>query len=321
MNTSLPFADFRSLLAQLPAPDAVAARTAGNAFALRNGDMGGGRLGDLASWFASVAGVSRSMLRPEVAIFAGTHGVLRHGISYQPISSAALAVQSCSDGSAAICRLCQTFDLGLKVFDLALDLPTADITQAPALDERACAATMAFGMEALMSKPDALCLASFGAGGSTVAAALMAALHGGPAEDWLEGSDPDLMDQRKAVIDEVLTLHGEHCRDPLEALRRIGGREFAALAGAILAAGIERVPVVLHGHAALAAAVVLAAQEPRVLDHCVLAQGPASKRAAELAVSLGLRSVFDAGFGGDCGQPLAGAMALIALKGAANCAS
>ncbi|RFC64884.1 MULTISPECIES: nicotinate-nucleotide--dimethylbenzimidazole phosphoribosyltransferase [Mesorhizobium] len=321
MSITLPFDDFRNLIAQLPVPDRTAAEAARAAFEKRNASASGGQIGDFAAWYASIAGASRQIMRPQVAIFAGTHGVLRHGISHDPITSTTALVESCGNGTAAICRICQTYDLGLKVFDLALDLPTADITKAPALDERACAATMAFGMEALMDKPDLLCLGSFGAGASTVAATLLAALHSGPAEQWLEGSDADLLEQRTSVVNDVLALHGPHCADPLEALCRIGGREFAALAGAILAAGIERVPVVLHGPAAISAAAVLAAVEPRAIAHCALAERPSNARTGKLASALGLQSIFDSGLDGNSEQPLAGALALVTVKAAAASAT
>lgn len=321
MSIEVPFDDFRSLLAQLPAPDAAAAETTRHAFQRRNEGLQGGRFEGLAAWFSSIAGPSRPVMRPQVAIFAGTHGVLRHGISHRPVSATARAVEDCGNGSAAICRLSQAHDLGLKVFDLALDLPTADITEKPALDERACAATMAFGMEALMDKPDVLCLGSFGAGSSTVAAALLAALHGEPSGEWLASGDPDLTELRRSVVDRVLALHGAHCGDPLEALCRIGGREFAALAGAILAAGMERAAVVLHGAPALAGASVLNAIRPGSLAHCILAEQPRNARAAALARSLGLRHVFEPGFGGDSEQPLSGALALVAVKAAVAAAN
>ncbi|MCO5065877.1 MAG: nicotinate-nucleotide--dimethylbenzimidazole phosphoribosyltransferase [Rhizobiaceae bacterium] len=316
MHNTFPFDDFRRLLSQMPQPDDSAAQAARMKLAARGEDIAASRFGDLAAWFAATAGASRPVLRPQVAIFAGTHGVLRHGISRRSLSSTLQVVENCGNGSAAICRLCQANEFGLKVFDLALDLPTADITRASALDERSCAATMAFGMEALMDKPDILCLASFGAGGSTVAVALLAALHGEPSEAWLSGGDPELFDVRKSVVDEVLARHEAHCRDPLEALCRIGGREFAAIAGAILAARMERVPVVLHGHAAFAAAAVLAKETPDALLHCVLADIPVNPRARQLADSLGLLSVFDAGFGPHDEQPLSGALALSVVKSA-----
>ena len=91
-------------------------------------------------------------------------------------------VENFAAGGAAINQICVAYDLGLKVFDLALDLPTGDITAEAALDEAGCAATMAFGMEAMAGGVDLLCIGEMGIGNTTVAAAIYAALYGGAAE-------------------------------------------------------------------------------------------------------------------------------------------
>jgi len=146
------------------------------------------------------------------------------------------------------------------VFDLALHIPTGDITDDDALDERGCAATMAFGMEAIAGGTDLLCLGDLGVGNSTVAAALLAALFGGRGADWVgpgSGADAAMQARKVDVVDAALAFHGASLKDPLEALRRVGGREFAAIAGAILAARMQKIPVLLDGFAATAAAAVL----------------------------------------------------------------
>ena len=94
-------------------------------------------------------------------------------------------VANFTSGGAAINQICKTFDISLKVYELALEQPTGDITREPALDERACAATMAFGMEALASAPDLLCPGDMGIGNTTSAAAICHALYGGKPEDWV----------------------------------------------------------------------------------------------------------------------------------------
>ena len=65
--------------------------------------------------------------------------------------------------------------------------------------------------------------------------------------------------------------HRRQATDPFDLLRRLGGRELAAIAGAIMAARLARVPVVLDGYACTAAAAVLFAADPRALDHCLVA--------------------------------------------------
>src|ERR1700745_4519668 len=76
---------------------------------------------------------------------------------------------------------------------------------------------------------------------------------------------------RKAeIVDHGLALHSGHLEDPLEVLRRLGGRELAAIAGTIIAARTQ-VAVLLEGFAATAAAAVLHRANPAALDHCLLA--------------------------------------------------
>ena len=133
---------------------------------------------DIAAWLAKWSGRAPPAInRPLVAIFAGNHGVARRGISPRPVEATARAVELCAAGGAAINQVCLAYDLGLKVFDLALHLPTADITQEAALDERGCAATMAYGMEAIAGGTDLICLGDLGVGNSTVAAAIFCLLY------------------------------------------------------------------------------------------------------------------------------------------------
>lgn len=51
----------------------------------------------------------------------------------------------------------------------------------------------------------------------------------------------------------AIETHKDHLSDPLAVLARLGGREIAAMAGAILAARLQRVPVVLDGYVATSA--------------------------------------------------------------------
>ncbi|RWX57932.1 nicotinate-nucleotide--dimethylbenzimidazole phosphoribosyltransferase, partial [Mesorhizobium sp. M4B.F.Ca.ET.089.01.1.1] len=131
------------------------------------------------------------------------------------------AVELCAAGGAAINQVCIANDLGLKVFDLALDVATGDITEEAALDERGCAATMAFGMEAVAGGADLLCLGDLGVGNSTVAAALCAALFGGAVIDWVgpgSGADAAMMARKAEAVDRAPAVHGAGLGDPLEAL-------------------------------------------------------------------------------------------------------
>lgn len=298
MTSALPFDDFRELLGKLPGPDTAAAARVRDLLAKAGaGNRSLGRVEDIAAWLAGWSGhAPPAVNRPLVAVFAGNHGVIRHGVSRLSVDATAQAVELCAAGGAAVNQACIAHDLGLKVFDLALHLPTGDITREAALDERGCAATMAFGMEALAGGMDLICLGDLGAGNATVAAALFAAIFGGTGADWIEaGGDDETAAHAVAAVNAALAFHGAHLKEPLEALRRVGGREFAALAGVILAARMEKIPVLLGGHAALAAAAVLHAANPAALDHCLLASIPAGQGPRKAAGRLGLEPLLDLG--------------------------
>lgn len=182
-------------------------------------------------------------------------------------------VENFAAGGAAINQICVANDLGLKIFDLALDYPTGDITCEPALSERDCAATMAFGMEAIAGGTDLLCVGEMGIGNTTIAAAINLALYGGTAEEWTgpgTGSEGDVMARKIAAVKAAVEFHKDHLSDPLEIMRRLGGREIAAIAGAILAARVQRIPVLIDGYVATAAAALLKAANSSALDHCLI---------------------------------------------------
>jgi nicotinate-nucleotide--dimethylbenzimidazole phosphoribosyltransferase len=141
--TGLPFDDVRALVKLMPGPDeaAMAAVAAREATLTKPA----GALGRLEEIAAFVAGWQRrsspAITRPLVAIFAANHGVAKHGVSPFPSSVTRQMLENFAAGGAAINQICATFDIGLKVFDLALDIPTGDITAEPAMDEKACAAS------------------------------------------------------------------------------------------------------------------------------------------------------------------------------------
>lgn len=321
--SGLPFDDFRELLRNLPGPDTaalVAARERDGQLTKPPGALG--RLEEIAFWLAAWTGRPPAVNRPLVAIFAGNHGVTRQGVTPFPASVTAQMVENFAAGGAAINQICVAHDLGLKVFDLALDYPTGDITEEPALSERDCAATMAFGMEAIAGGTDLLCIGEMGIGNTTIAAAINLGLYGGTAEEWVgpgTGSEGEVLMRKIAAVEKAVALHRDHLSDPLEVMRRLGGREIAAMAGAILAARMQKVPVIIDGYVATAAAAILKAANPAALDHCLIghvSSEPGHMRAIEKLgktplLALGMR----------LGEGTGAALAAGIVKAAAACHS
>jgi nicotinate-nucleotide--dimethylbenzimidazole phosphoribosyltransferase len=295
----LPFAGIRDLIQRLPKADDDAAelcRARDRNLTKPQGALG--RLEAIAEWVCAWQGRYPPRIdHPMVAVFAGNHGVVAQGVTAYPAEVTRQMVANFQAGGAAINQLCKSFGLGLKVFELALDHPTRDITQAPALDEPECAAAIAYGMEAIIDC-DLLCVGEMGIGNTTIAAAIAHGLYGGSAQGWVgpgTGVDPAGLKRKANAVRRAVELHGSHLADPLELLRRLGGRELAAMAGAILAARIERVPVLLDGYVATAAAAVLHAMNPGALDHCLASHRSAEPAHRKLLEKLGKEPIFDLG--------------------------
>lgn len=314
-TTGLPFDDIRNLVRQLPEVDSAAAERTREIFAGAGPAERLGRVEDLAAWFSGAGGRSPARVgKPVIALFAATHGVARRLGTDDPVALARARVEEIAAGAAPVSHLCASGNLGLNVFDLALEVPVGDITGEAALDERGCAATIAFGMEAVATGADLIGLGVADNAADPGAMALISALTGRQADTWAN-AEPE----ERAVIVEALATHEGHLSDPLEALRRLGGRELAALVGAILAARTQKVAIILGGLAPTAAAAVLHAMAPRAVDHCVLATtaDPVHRQVAE---GMGLAPLFDLGAGG--GQDgVAAAMAANMVKSAVDLAA
>jgi len=270
--TFTTLAQFAAALSALPDPDPVAIAGA----QARNGQLTKppgalGRLEDLAIWYAGWQGTPRPRLeRPQVVVFAGNHGVVAQGVSAFPPEVTVQMVANFQAGGAAINQLARSFGASMSVVPLDLDRPTQDFTLGPAMTEADCAAALSAGWDAVDPAADLLVVGEMGIGNTTSAAALALALMGGAPQDWIgrgTGLDDAGLARKADVVARGLALHAG--ADPLELLRRLGGRELAAMTGAIARARDLHIPVLLDGFICTAAAAVLETARPGALDHCV----------------------------------------------------
>lgn len=308
-----PLDDIRDLTTHLRGPNVSALAAARTRVQRADAGDGLGKIGEIALWLAAWSGREPTISRPLAAVFASEHGVAAHGVDHRSAAFTQAMVEHCAAGGAAISQICASNDIGLKVFDLALGMPTGDITVESALDERGCAATIAFGMESVAGGIDLACLGTLGVGGSTAAGAVCAALHGREGASWVVDAGSDVGRRSAAAIDAALAAHEGRLGDPLDVLRHVGGREIAATVGAIIAARVESIPVIIEGDAAVAAAAILHQLDATALDHCRLAEAatPLQRRIAGI---LRLAPLIDLGL--DLG---AAAAAVPLLRTAATC--
>ena len=265
---------FDAALDALPEADAAAREAAAARQAELTKPAGSlGRLEEIALFLAGWQGKARPSLdNSRAVIFAGNHGVTRHGISAFPSDVTVQMVANFEAGGAAINQLARHAGLDLHVVALDPDRPTADFTVQPAMTEAECLDAMMRGAAAVDAELDLLVIGEMGIGNSTSAAALCARSFGGAVRDWVgpgTGLDAAGQARKVAVVEQALATHADAPLTASETLRRLGGREIAAIAGAVLAARHLRVPVMLDGFIASAALAPLVAQQPAIIDHCL----------------------------------------------------
>ncbi|MEM7067974.1 MAG: nicotinate-nucleotide--dimethylbenzimidazole phosphoribosyltransferase [Pseudomonadota bacterium] len=280
-ESGLPFDDFRTLLKQLPPLDDNALEHTTSQVSDRLGEHHG-LLGELCLWYAGWSGRSPSVNRPVMTLFAGTHAV-DTGFDVELLAQLELI----SSGNSPVNRVCHQNEVGLKVLDLALQIPVADICVEAALDEKSCAGTIAFGMEAIAGGTDLLCAAALEDAPNISCLAILSLLS--EIDPASAGLEVDELSLQKVVA--ARKLHGLAGLDGFEILRRLGGREAAAICGAILAARSQHIPTLLAGPTALTCAAILEKMQPGSTSHCRLAQSTGNTVLDELAKAIGLKTV------------------------------
>ncbi|KEJ89312.1 nicotinate-nucleotide--dimethylbenzimidazole phosphoribosyltransferase [Sulfitobacter donghicola] len=314
---------FRAVLAALPQIDS----TARDGAAERNGQLTKppgalGRLEELAQWYAGWRGNPQPRVEAaQVIVFAGNHGVAAQGVSAFPPEVTEQMVMNFQHGGAAINQLARAAGAQLDVHALELDRPTNDFTQGPAMSETDVVSALAVGWDAVRAESDLLVVGEMGIGNTTPAAALAAALLGGEAAEWTgrgTGVDDAGLVNKTRVVNEGLALHKGQ-GDGVEMLRRLGGRELAAMAGAIARARSLRIPVILDGFICSAAAACLADSSQGALDHCVAGHQSAEGAHARLLGALGKEPLLSLGL--RLGEASGAALAIHIVKAALECHS
>lgn len=292
-------AAFEAALRLLPKPDEGARTSAAARQSVLTKPAGSlGRLEEIAIFMAAWQGREQPRLdRGRVAVFAGNHGVAARGVSAFPPAVTAEMVRNFREGGAAINALAGVARLELVVVPLQLDRPTQDFTSGPAMSEDACLTALNAGAAVVESGLDLLVLGEMGIGNSTSAAALCAASFGGEAADWVgpgTGVHGSQLAAKQAVV-EAGVAHHAGFDTPVERLRRLGGREIVAMAGAVVAARNARIPVLLDGFIGCSAVAPLASAVPAIVDHCLAGHVSAEPGHARLLERLGLHPLLSLG--------------------------
>lgn len=270
----------------------AAARARQNTLTKPPGSLG--RLEALSVQLAGITGQPIPRLRDKViVVMAADHGVVAEGVSAYPQEVTAQMVGNFLAGGAAINVLARHVGARVLVVDMgvAAELPphprlisrrigcgTANMAVGPAMTREQALATLHAGMDiaaaAVADGADILATGEMGIGNTTAAAAVACALGGfDPAAVVGRGTglDDEGWRRKVAVVARALAINRPDPDDGLDVLAKVGGFEIGGLAGLILAAAARRVPVMVDGFIATAAAMVAVRLAPACRDYLITA--------------------------------------------------
>lgn len=299
-----------------------------------------GRVEDVAVALAGIAGTCPPPL-PEpaaVAVFAGDHGVHAQGVTPWPQEVTAQMVVNFCDGGAVVNAFARQLGAEVCVVDIGvaaeLDqvaglLPrkvapgTADMTAGPALSREQARRGVEVGIETARDLVAAgnrcLVTGDMGIANTTAAAALICAFTGADptaATGRGTGIDEATLVHKTEVVRAALARHRPDPADPVGVLAAFGGLEHAGLAGFVLGAAALRVPVLLDGVNAGAAALVAAALCPDAVGYCLAGHRSAEPGHRLALAHLGLEPLLDLGM--RLGEGTGALLALPVVQGAAR---
>jgi nicotinate-nucleotide--dimethylbenzimidazole phosphoribosyltransferase len=278
-----------------------------------------GRLEDLGIRLAGIAGRCPPPVpsRKSVILFAADHGVVAQGVSAFPQEVTPQMVRNILAGGAAVSSLARQAGARLVVVDagVAADMEgtpglvagkiargTADMSLGPAMSREQAEAALDLGARLaraeIESGVDLVACGEMGIGNTTPATAIVAVLCGAePAA--LAGPGTGLAAEgvrRKAeVIARAIAVNRPDPADGLDVLAKVGGFEIAAMTGAMLACAAARVPVVLDGLIATAAALAGCRIQPLLADYLVAGHRSAEPSHGRALAALGLEPLLDLG--------------------------
>jgi nicotinate-nucleotide--dimethylbenzimidazole phosphoribosyltransferase len=303
--------EIRALIAELPSADLEAGT---QLWARRPKSAGApsrlGRVGDLAEWLAVWQGQRRPRVdRARIAFFCASHGIAADGETAALVAETRRRLELAVEGGGPVSGAAGAADADLQIYELDIEHPTLDARLGPAMNEAECARAMAYGMMVVEPGLHLLTLGCLGDGANRAAAALCLYALGGEATDWASGADAEAAARAVSVNAGI--------EDPFDAMQRLGGSDLAAMFGAIIAARMARVPVLLDGFAAVAVAALLARIDRRAIGHCQIADRSGSPVLDRLMAVLDKRALLDLGVASEDGLSSALAIGLLRTAAAA----
>ncbi|MEK6813388.1 MAG: nicotinate-nucleotide--dimethylbenzimidazole phosphoribosyltransferase [Nitrospirota bacterium] len=277
-----------------------------------------GRLEEMALQVCLMTGkIPPDFSRKRVVVMAADHGVAAEGVSAYPPEVTPQMVYNFLRGGAAINVLARHAGADVRVVDVGVNHDfagadglvsrkvrpgTANMAVGPAMSRGEARAAVEAGIEeareAVSAGVTLLATGDMGIGNTTASSAVLSALTGEPPERTTgsgTGIDAGARRNKVAVIERALSVNRPDPSDPIDVLAKVGGLEIGAIAGLILGAAAERVPVVVDGFISTAGALIAASIEPAAVGYMIASHRSTERGHQIMLERLGLSPYLDLG--------------------------
>ena len=277
-----------------------------------------GRLEELSIQLAGIQGKSVPQVRQKaIIVMAGDHGVVVEKIGNWPQSVTAQMVSNFLRGGAGINVLARHTGVRLVVVDTGvaselkadpqlisrkIALGTQNMAQGPAMSMEQAIKSIETGIEIITAEVakglDIVGTGDMGIGNTIVSSAICAVMTGRPVAEVTgrgTGIDDKQLSHKIEVIRQALAVNRHDPEKPLEVLAKVGGFEIGGLAGVMLGAAAQHIPVVIDGFISGAAALIATALSPRLKDYLIASHLSAETGHPVLLEHLGLKPLLNLG--------------------------
>jgi len=293
-----------------------------------------GRLEEFARRFAAISGsMAPDSAKKVIYTFAGDHGVVEEGVSAFPKEVTPQMVLNFLRGGAGVNVLARHSGVAVRVVDIGVDHtfdPTPELisrkvargtrnfVKGPAMSREEAVTALEVGI-ALASEAKAegvamLGTGEMGIGNTTPSSAIIATFSGRSAREVTHrgtGINDAALENKIRVIEEGLRINAPDPKDPIDVLAKVGGLEIAGIAGLVLGAAANRIPVVIDGFISTAGALIACELQPLARDYLFAAHQSVEIGHRFMLERLGAEPILDLKFRLGEGTGAALAMGLI----------
>lgn len=293
-----------------------------------------GRLEEMARRLAAISeDLSPDTAKKVIFTFAGDHGIVEEGVSLYPKEVTPQMVLNFLRGGAGVNVLARHVGAEVRVVDVGVDFDfepapglimrkiakgTRNFAKGSAMTREEAVAALEVGIElADQAKKEGVALVGtgeMGIGNTSPSSAIIAALAGCSVREVTHrgtGINDEALERKIGVIQSGLTLNRPNPEDPLDVLAKVGGLEIAGIAGLVLGAAANRIPVVVDGFISTAGALIASELHPHVRDYIFAAHSSVEIGHRMMLERIGVQPILDLQFRLGEGTGAALAMGLI----------